>query len=213
MRPLTIVQVTESCISAHRYSKSFVQNDENTTAPGQKPGSAERSDNQSVSVILDIDKRESWTTAITPGTWTRIITNLLGNAMKYTPAGVVSITLSTDTGNADSSDEDETFVQLRIEDTGIGMSKKFINSGLFTPFKQADGHSIGTGLGLSIVKGIAKEIGAFVSVESQVGKGTSVLVRFKADFVRPQDTGSVDFGVPPMISSGVFCMLNNDDSQ
>lgn len=133
--------------------------------------------------------------------------------MKYTPAGVVSISLSTDEGNTGSSDEDETFVQLRIEDTGIGMSKKFINSGLFTPFKQADGHNIGTGLGLSIVKGIAKEIGASVSVESQRGKGTSVLVRFKANFIKLQDTGPDDFCVPPMINLGVFCMLNNDDTK
>lgn len=148
---------------------------------------------------------------MTPGTWTRIITNILGNAMKYTPAGVVSITLSTEQGNTTHSDEDETVVSLRIEDTGIGMSKKFINSGLFTPFKQADGLSTGTGLGLSIVKGIAKEIGASVSVESQLGKGTSVLVQFKATFIKSQDSGLVEFSASPMTNLSVFCMLNVDD--
>lgn len=85
-----------------------------------------------------------------------------------------------------------THVTLRVEDTGIGMSKDFISHDVFVPFCQADHHSAGTGLGLSIVKEIAKEFKGNISVESDLGKGSCVSVRFSATFREPPDATTDD---------------------
>lgn len=59
-------EVVESVVSAYRFSQSF-----------ERGGSKPQNDGQDkVSVILDIDKRDSWCTAMMPGTWTRVLTNI-----------------------------------------------------------------------------------------------------------------------------------------
>jgi signal transduction histidine kinase len=156
-------EVVESAISAHRHLR--------------RPTSETSSSQHAVSVTLDIEKRDSWTTAMMPGTWVRILNNILGNALKYTPEGVVSVKLFT------SSDENQvTHVNLQIQDTGIGMTQEFVRTEMWHPFKQADTHSPGTGLGLSIVKEVAKDLDATISAKSELGKGTSVTIRFLANF-------------------------------
>jgi len=158
-------EVVEGAISAHRHLRRPTS--EASVSAIQ----------HAVSVTLDIEKRESWTTAMMPGTWVRILNNILGNALKYTPEGVVSVKLFT------GSDENQAkFVNLQIQDTGIGMTQEFVRTEMWQPFRQADMHSAGTGLGLSIVKEVAKDLDATISAKSELGKGTSVTVRFLANF-------------------------------
>lgn len=57
-------EVVESAISAHRHLR--------------RPTDLDQTTRHAVSVTLDIEKRESWTTALTPGTWVRILNNILG---------------------------------------------------------------------------------------------------------------------------------------
>ena len=181
-------EVVESAISAHRHLRRPTS------------GASVLSSHHAVSVTLDIEKRDSWTTAMMPGTWVRILNNLLINALKYTPEGVVSVKLFTD-----SDPNQGTFVNLQIQDTGIGMTQDFVRTEMWRPFKQADTHSAGTGLGLSIVKEVAKDLDATISAKSELGKGTSVTVRFMANFHRliaptpdPQDARLESFaGKPP----------------
>ena len=179
-------EVVESAISAHRHLR--------------RPTSETSSNQHAVSVTLDIEKRDSWTTAMMPGTWVRILNNILGNALKYTLEGVVSVKLFT------STDENQvTYVNLQIQDTGIGMTQDFVRTDMWQPFRQADTHSPGTGLGLSIVKEVAKDLDATISAKSELGKGTSVTVRFLASFHRlttptpdPQERRLESFaGKPP----------------
>ena len=61
-------EVVESAISAHRHSRRLTD-----TNPGIR---------HTVSVTLDIEKRESWITAMTPGTWVRILNNILGEPLQ-----------------------------------------------------------------------------------------------------------------------------------
>lgn len=160
-------EVVESAISAYRH----LRRPTNETSVS--------SNQHDVSVTLDIEKRDSWTTAMMPGTWVRILNNVLGNSLKYTLNGVVSVKLFT------SSDENQvTHVNLQIQDTGIGMTQDFVRTGVWQPFRQADTHSSGTGLGMSIVKEVVKDLDATVSAKSELGKGTSVTVRFMANFHR-----------------------------
>jgi len=115
----------------------------------------------------------------------------VGNALKYTPSGRVTIKLFTDQG---SDEEESTNVTLLVEDTGIGMSKDFVANDVFVPFRQADSHSPGTGLGLSIVKEVVKEFKGSLDVHSELEKGSRVSVRFAATLTKPSESADDDLG-------------------
>lgn len=97
-----------------------------------------------------------------------LVYNLCDNAIKYTPdGGVVSVV----TGDR----------FIKVTDNGIGIPKEY-HERIFERFFRVDksrSHSVnGTGLGLSIVKHIAKQHNAQITIESALGKGTSITVRF-----------------------------------
>lgn len=98
----------------------------------------------------------------------QVVTNLLDNAIKYTPSGGhTTITLSQ---------ADEETVQVAITDTGMGIPPKHLPR-LFERFYRVDKSRSremgGTGLGLSIVKHIVQSHGGNIWVESEVGQGTT----------------------------------------
>ncbi len=102
----------------------------------------------------------------------RVIMNLLSNAVKFTPmGGKVTVTLR----ELDESPQGYTALELKIADTGIGMSPGFIKKA-FEPFEREQNSTVsgmqGTGLGLSIVKRIVETAGDTISVESKLGEGS-----------------------------------------
>lgn len=104
-----------------------------------------------------------------PARLTQITQNFLSNAMKFTPTGgsiALKATYDYETGE----------LTMSCKDSGIGMSPDTMKA-IFNPFKQAsDGTTKnvpGAGLGLSIVKGIVERIGGRISVESELGKGST----------------------------------------
>ncbi|KAK5686005.1 hypothetical protein LTS10_002118 [Elasticomyces elasticus] len=166
--------VVETTVSAHRFARqstSSNSDDDGSVTPGLSSTGSVPSQDCEVAVTLDISNEHSWVTDISRGSWTRIIGNLLGNALKYTKTGVVAVTLS-----ARECRPDSTAVELVVQDSGIGMTPQFLVGDMFTPFKQADPNTTGTGLGLSIVKQIAKGLGAKLNVQSELGKGTRISV-------------------------------------
>ena len=104
----------------------------------------------------------------------QIITNLLGNAIKFTDQGGVLVTVSRGevTGTPGS---DDVGLAIAVEDTGIGISEGQLER-LFNEFEQADEaverRAGGTGLGLVISKRLAMAMGGDVSVTSTPGKGS-----------------------------------------
>lgn len=137
----------------------------------------------------------------------------VGNALKYTPSGMVKVKLFTDEDNTRTSHINSmTHVTLRVEDTGIGMTKEFISNDVFVPFCQADHHSSGTGLGLSIVKEVAKEFRGQLSVDSELGKGSFVTVKFAAKFTEPPDTKDDGLGALPKSKAKHIHMLHIADN-
>jgi len=99
----------------------------------------------------------------------QIITNLLGNAIKFTDSGGVTIKTSLQ-----QTDENSTLL-IDIIDTGIGMTAPQAEA-IFNPFTQADSSITrrfgGTGLGLTISKQFAEAMGGGITVESEEGKGS-----------------------------------------
>jgi two-component system cell cycle sensor histidine kinase/response regulator CckA len=105
------------------------------------------------------------------------IINLVVNARDAMPSGGVvgiktanhTVTNPTALGTAIMPGGD--YVRIEVADTGTGMSKE-IQSKIFDPFFTTKPVGQGTGLGLATVYGIVKQSGGFITVESEVGKGT-----------------------------------------
>jgi len=120
----------------------------------------------------------------------QVITNLLGNAVKFTPEEG-SIKLDT----RFIKEEDDIYtVRITVKDSGIGISKEQQNL-LFKSFQQADAGTSrkfgGTGLGLAISKNIVELMGGTIELESEPGKGSAFSFTFKAECVSTDKTGSM----------------------
>ncbi len=104
---------------------------------------------------------------------TQVITNLVTNAINYTPeGGNVSVKLLKD---------DEHEALIRVEDTGIGISPENL-SRVFEPFFRVNENAgRGTGLGLSISREIVSLHGGELAVESQLGAGSAFIVKLPRD--------------------------------
>lgn len=105
----------------------------------------------------------------------QIIINLMGNAMKFTQEGSVTIRV-TKGGKVMTTPPDGMILRFEIVDTGIGM-KEEVAARLFRPFSQADNSTSrkygGTGLGLSICKKLVELMGGMIGVDSELGKGST----------------------------------------
>ncbi len=98
------------------------------------------------------------------------MTNLVGNAIKFTEKGHVHVEVSTR-----SIEDGQALLTLRIEDTGIGIPPA-MQAKIFEKFSQVDTSSTrrheGTGLGLAITAGLVRLFGGTLHVSSEVGKGS-----------------------------------------
>ncbi|CEJ62180.1 hypothetical protein PMG11_10688 [Penicillium brasilianum] len=132
-----------------------------------------------VEVIVNIGDND-WFYKAQPGSLRRLIMNLLGNSLKYTEKGLVSISIqATENSKGRARREGlEDIVTLIISDTGKGISNEFLQKRLYIPFAQEDTLSVGTGLGLSIVRGIVRTLKGNIRIQSRVGEGTTVKVSF-----------------------------------
>jgi CheY-like chemotaxis protein len=102
----------------------------------------------------------------------QVITNLAGNAIKFTPEEG-----SIDIGTSFLGEENGVCtIQITVADTGIGISSAH-QARLFDPFQQADSGSTrkfgGTGLGLAIARNIVESMGGKIWLESELGKGST----------------------------------------
>lgn len=118
----------------------------------------------------------------------QIIINLLGNAVKFTSKGGVK--LHADFKRDPSSNNGEGLITIRVQDTGIGISKENQKK-LFQPFSQADSSTTrkygGTGLGLVICRKLAELMGGSITLESEEGIGSSFILKFPATETELED--------------------------
>ena len=109
--------------------------------------------------------------SIDPDFMREIVNNIIENAIKYTPAGWVTVNVRADEYN----------VQITIADTGIGIAREELNH-VFQKFYRVDNRDTreigGTGLGLYLVKQRVEAMNGRIWVESEVGKGSQFIMLF-----------------------------------
>jgi Signal transduction histidine kinase len=112
----------------------------------------------------------------------QILTNLLGNALKFTGEGSVSLKISSPAPD---------LIELEVSDTGIGIAPEQ-QSRIFTPFSQADTSTTrrfgGTGLGLSITRRLCELMGGSLTVQSEPGRGSVFTATLHAPAAAPLET-------------------------
>ena len=106
----------------------------------------------------------------------QIITNLAGNAIKFTDSGEVDVRVCLEPAqNLESAQNQEVRLRFEVRDTGIGIGPEKL-SAIFEPFAQGDNSTTrkygGTGLGLTISTRLVKLMGGTIQVESQPGQGS-----------------------------------------
>ena len=124
----------------------------------------------------------------------QVLLNLVGNALKFTEKGYVKLSVKAET----KSNEDRRDLSISIEDTGIGISEKDINT-IFDAFKQQTGQNTrkfgGTGLGLTISRRLVEMMKGSILVESTVGKGSKFTIQIPDIEISNKEVPSIEKAV------------------
>ena len=148
-------------------------------------------DNMNVRTSLIIDANVPEIISSDPVRLGQIFTNLLSSAVKFSqpddPKGVGKVLLKLSAG---SSGE----LEIRVSDNGIGMSPEYAEN-LFSAFSQEEISTTrrygGSGLGLSITKNLVELLGGEISVQTEVGRGSTFVIRLKVPVITPATSPTV----------------------
>lgn len=135
--------------------------------------------NKGLKLRVEIRKKVPDQLRLDPLRVRQVLSNLLGNAIKFTAAGEVGLSANWEAGH----------LELKVSDTGIGISASQ-KSRIFEAFVQADESTTrlygGTGLGLAICRQLTELMGGEINVESEAGRGSCFWVRLPAEEVRAE---------------------------
>jgi CheY-like chemotaxis protein/nitrogen-specific signal transduction histidine kinase len=123
----------------------------------------------------------------------QVLLNLLGNAVKFTDRGTVSLCVSEVRREVDQS-----LVRIDVRDTGVGISPQDLPT-IFEPFEQVGDvrrREAGTGLGLTITRALVAAMGGEIRVTSELGRGTQFSFTLRMNHADPPDRPSPSEGRP-----------------
>jgi len=137
-----------------------------------------------IELIVSIEAEVPVMVRADPGRLRQVVLNLLGNAVKFTHEGHITVYLT-----ARLHANSRATLTIDVTDTGIGIPADRLDR-LFKSFSQVDSSTTrnygGTGLGLSIVKRLAELMGGEVGVRSEIGAGSTFWVKVELDVVKDQ---------------------------
>lgn len=120
----------------------------------------------------------------------QMLINLIGNALKFTEKGGVTIK-----ANVENKQKAQHLIAISVVDTGIGIPKDKLQT-IFQSFSQAEGDTTrkygGTGLGLSIVSSLLEVLNGSIDVESEVGKGSTFTIKLPLSVGDEKNLPSMD---------------------
>lgn len=144
----------------------------------------------------------------------QVLMNIISNGIKYTDAfGKVSVSI-TETAKDDDGDYAE--FDIVVTDTGVGMTREFIENHIFKPFERSEERRVqkveGSGIGMSISKSIIDAMGATLEIESTVGAGSKFYIhmRLKKD-KEIQNNFMMEDGIAILDASGKNILVVEDN--
>ena len=157
-----------------------------------------------IELIVRIEKTVPRMVVGDAGRIRQIVTNLVGNAIKFTERGHVLVELSAEPRDGDA------VLKVRVEDTGIGIPPHMLDK-VFEKFSQVDGSSTrrheGTGLGLAIASRLIALMGGEIRCESEVGKGSVFTITMHLPV---HDAGHVVRPVPFDVSGSRVLVIDDN---
>ncbi|MCX5849314.1 MAG: PAS domain S-box protein [Deltaproteobacteria bacterium] len=142
----------------------------------------------------------------------QVLTNILGNAIKFTEKG--EIVLKVLPVSQDASEKTPRFLQFSVRDTGIGIPAAKLNT-VFEKFTQSDTSITrkyeGTGLGLAISKQFVDLMGGRIWVESKKGEGSTFFFTLPLEVAPPEKKQKPAFG-PELDLQGVNILIVDDNA-
>jgi signal transduction histidine kinase/DNA-binding response OmpR family regulator len=130
-----------------------------------------RADQKALELIYDVQPDVPDALLGDPGRMRQVVTNLVGNAIKFTQRGEILVSVEKE-----SETPAGVLLHFSVRDTGIGIAKEFQDR-IFEPFSQADGSTArkygGTGLGLTITNRLVAMMGGRMWLDSESGKGST----------------------------------------
>ncbi len=168
---------------------------------------APRAHLRGLDLVCDVDPRVPQCVEGDPTRLRQIITNLVGNAIKFTEQGEILVRASLPPAAGDSDR-----IELSVRDSGIGIPADKLR-GIFDPFSQADNSTTrrygGTGLGLTISARLVALMGGQLTVESQPGAGSTFRFDIPLPAAGPDDS---QWTVPPAADLTGLSVLVVDDN-
>jgi len=130
----------------------------------------------------------------------QVLINLLGNAVKFTTQGEISFCVKKSEDQMLLQDENTVSLLFEISDTGSGIDQKKIKE-IFIPYRQLKNSKQleGSGLGLSISQSIVKLMGGMITVDSQLGKGSTFCFQITVPSVTEKKIQSSEVGQIPLM--------------
>ncbi|KPY69790.1 Extracellular solute-binding protein/sensory box protein [Pseudomonas syringae pv. spinaceae] len=160
-------------------------------------------------LVLELDSRINTDVLIDPLRFKQILSNLVSNAIKFTPMGRVKIALQA----VDNPDPQLLHLHITVQDSGIGISVED-QKRLFEPFAQADNTGqmarTGAGLGLVICRSLCMMMGGNLSLDSEPGNGTRISMNLLLTTLEPMTRQPVATK-PPEAAHQVLRILIVDD--
>ena len=150
-----------------------------------------RTESKGLKLVFHTDPHVPRQICTDEGKLRQVLLNLLGNAIKFTPQGSITLSVKAHSDGERSSHDCASQIQLdfAVEDTGLGIDPSEINL-LFEPFRQTESgrkSQQGTGLGLAISRKYIQLMGGDIQVSSQLGVGSCFSFHIKASIAEPSN--------------------------
>jgi CheY-like chemotaxis protein len=173
---------------------------------------AARAEEKGLRLTVTIDPRVPVAVSSDAGRLRQILINLVGNAVKFTEAGDVALTVT-----ASATPDGRQRISFVVRDTGPGISQEH-QQRIFESFSQVDASISrkygGTGLGLAISKSLAEQMGGHLRLESQPGHGSafSFSIRAEAAKLMPAEVGAPAMGGQPADLPALKIIVTDDNA-